>query len=157
MRYAILYIVVMLISGCAEPGVQELWYTTSQDLLGPARAAGEAWCEASDGEYCPEVLDTQSDSAAAIVVLSQSRGKCGWYRSRYMAVAGSAEQIGVSLSLFRPGLQCFVPDLTRDENLQLILAHEMGHAVGLHHRSEPCVMAPTIGDMRMPTPADWPW
>ena len=97
----------------------------------------EAWCTASDGTFCPDLVEAEPDESADIV-LATVLGDDGWH-AQYDPNTG--------LIAVRPGrpLECMVH----------ILGHEIGHSLPVEFNAQTCPgaePAPEMGPDRVRDP-----
>lgn len=105
--------------GCTSPA--STWRVDSPELADAARAASDAWCEASAGEWCPVIDDS---SGAPIIVDSEDPTACGKFSTPSGVIRINTAEVA------RGG--CWVLDadgfaVDTATTLTALLAHEMAH------------------------------
>lgn len=133
----------LLLMAC---GKAPLSWNVPEDMQTAANLAALSWCEATEGKYCPNVEDPHGstmrwstfDEGLEIF----GRGACGWYSSkpnfngdpRWHEIVVPADYAEVTREDGTP--RCgwwdyLFRQVSPEEALIPILAHELGHAVGL--------------------------
>lgn len=126
-----LALLALATAGCQPSGLPEMWYVApdvlSEHPLESFQAAGDSWCQATAGLYCPAFWPAGEHRANVQYDDHPDCGEWACHRTR-------SGKIGIV-----PG----APWVLRDEQdrpvdcFQRIIVHELGHAAGLRFAGDP--------------------
>jgi hypothetical protein len=113
---------LVLVQGCAPEGRTSTWRVDSPELAAAAKTAADAWCEASEGEWCPVIDDPQG---APIRASQDERPDvCGTYGTVSRTITVYLRTVGVG-GCWVVGSDGEFGDTSAE--IVAILAHEMAH------------------------------
>jgi len=142
-RFLFLLLAPLIGTAC---GRAPLSWSVPEDMQAAADLAAQSWCTATDGKYCPDVEDPNG-SAMRWSTFDEGqeifgRGACGWYSAkpnlygepRWHEIVIPVDYAEVTQKDGTP--RCgwwdrLFRQVSPEEALVPILAHELGHAVGL--------------------------
>lgn len=138
----VLVVLSLTVVGCHPAGT----WRVAPELQQAAYAASDMWCDATDGVYCPVVDDPNGDRINLVSVESVPVGSCGQYESTHN-VYGDTRTQHINIVDTRGQLRDYgsaadgtplcarlLPDGSwSDVELawSVVIAHELGHAIGL--------------------------
>ena len=148
------HLLLLLQLGCTELTAPPTHGWRVPDSLADAfDAAATDWCNATEGAYCPYADEQAEQAITDGSGQPNAEGNCGWYigadRHIWLHVASIAA--GECPAFAPDAAACGTDDAvhppsqsrdcwrvaTATELVQGVIAHELGHAAGLAHLSDP--------------------